>query len=357
MLKQRIEDVLYETNRVLLPIEGYQNEPLVSLEEAVVPLFTIFDKKILEKNVWIAKKRCESPSDGLTHDESASIMLYTFQWNIAENSPYFILNQTLRMENRQKLKPWFLYLKLFITALCRLPSINGTFCRGVNANLTDRYTPNSNSIWWGVSSCTSNIYVLQTEQFCGKTGPRTLFMIKCHNARSIKNHSYYATENETILLPGSYFQVVGQLPSSDGLTIIQLEEKKPPHDLFPLPIINQWRRMEPGMCLEGMCVKANCVGYHQQIVCSISFQKLNLLTDTKPPLVKCPICSGYVKILKIGFNHCLWRWHGTKQISPNEKPIFCKGDWCQVDTYSIFEHDIQGTTSWTELIIETKPKS
>ncbi|CAF1270006.1 unnamed protein product [Adineta steineri] len=270
MLKQRIEDVLYETNCILLPIEGYQNEPLVSLEEAVVPLFTIFDKKILEKNVWIAKNRCESPADGLTQDESASIMMYTFEWNNAEHSLYFILNQTLRMEDRQKLRPWFLYLKLFITALCRLPSINDTFCRGVKANLIDRYTPNSNSIWWGVSSCTSNIDVLQSEQFCGKTGPRTLFMIKCRNARSIKNHSYYATENEIILLPGSYFQVIGQLPSSDGFVIIQLAEKKPPHDLFPLPVINQWCRMEPGMCLEGMCVKKNCAGYQQQVMCSTS---------------------------------------------------------------------------------------
>lgn len=355
MLQQRVQDVIYESNRILLPIEGYQNVSLVALEEAVVPLFTIFDEKILQRNVWVAKERCKNPADHLSQDESASIMLYTFEWDIHEKSLYFILNQTLRMEDRQKLRPWFLYLKLFITALSQLPITTDTIFRGVKGDLTSKYKQN-NSIWWGVSSCTNNIDILKSEQFCGKKGPRTIFMIKCHNGRSIKNHSYYQQENEILLMPGSYFQVKGRYDPSDDLHMVQLEEIKPPHDLFPLPMIKQWRRIEPGICLEGICLNEECIAHQQQVIIPISFKKFNVLT-ANASIVKCPMCSNYVKISKIGFSHCQWRWHGIEQKMPCEEPTSCMSDWSQADDYSVFEHEIQGTSIWLSLVIEAKPQS
>ncbi|CAF1317761.1 unnamed protein product, partial [Rotaria sordida] len=36
-------------------------------------------------------------------------------------------------------------------------------------------------VWWGLSSCTTALTVLQSEQFLGQTGDRTLFMIECIN--------------------------------------------------------------------------------------------------------------------------------------------------------------------------------
>ncbi|CAF3409088.1 unnamed protein product [Rotaria sp. Silwood2] len=355
MLKQRIQDVIYESNRVLLPIEGYQNGRLVCLEEAVVPLFAVFDKKRLQTNVWVAKERCKKPADGLSQDESASIMLYTFEWDTNQHSFYFLLSQTLRTEDRQKLKPWFLYLKLFVTALSRLPPVTDTVYRGVKADLTDQYKPNNSSIWWGVSSCTDNIEVLQSEQFCGKTGTRTIFMIKCSNGRSIKNHSYYNQENEILLMPGSYFRVDGRYDPSEEFHMVQLTEIKPPHDLFPLTMTNQWHRIEPGICLEGICVHKECIAWKQEVIIPIGFKKFNVLTDANVSIVKCPMCSNYVKISKISFSRCQWRSHGIKQTKPFEEPTYFKDDWCHADDYSIFQHDIQGTIIWLQLIIEAKP--
>jgi len=100
----RIQDVLHESHRILLPIEGYQNERLMTLEEAIEPLFHIFDRISLRSKVFIAKERCQESADGLLQDESASIILYTYDWDISKSSLYFILNETLRPEDRRNLQ-------------------------------------------------------------------------------------------------------------------------------------------------------------------------------------------------------------------------------------------------------------
>ena len=55
----------------------------------------------------------------------AAIALYTMEWTPFYESIYHLLNTNLRDENRDALKPWFLYLKLLITALQRLPRPEG----------------------------------------------------------------------------------------------------------------------------------------------------------------------------------------------------------------------------------------
>ncbi|CAF4918695.1 unnamed protein product, partial [Rotaria magnacalcarata] len=70
----------------------------------------------------MAKEKCKKPADGLTHDESASIMLYSMGWEPIEQCLYFALNAALRSEDRGNLDPWYLYLKLILTALSRLPT-------------------------------------------------------------------------------------------------------------------------------------------------------------------------------------------------------------------------------------------
>lgn len=356
MLKQRIEDVLNEQNSVCLPIEGYQNKPLVSLEEAVVPLFNIFDEAILRRNVCIAKERCKEPVDSLSCDESASIMLYTFEWNSKESSLYFILNATLRMEDREKLKPWFLYLKLFVTALSRLPPIADIVFRGVKVDLADQYARIKNAIWWGFSSCTNNIETLQKEQFCGGTGKRTIFMIKCLNGRSIENHSYYKHEREIILLPGRHFQVTGRYNASDEIHMIQLQEVQPHFD-FPLSDNKAWHRIEPGLCLAGTCNNNGCIAHQQEVLISIGFTKFDVLVDSSASIVKCPVCLTYVPIRKLVFSCCQWRCHGIKQRVPHEQPISYQKDWSDADEYPELDLHPQDTSAWLELVIETKMKS
>ena len=97
----RFADLGTVSKRMLAPIEGYEKMPLVSLEEAVKPLVDIVPR--VERNVFIIKENCEEPEDGLTSDESAWIMLYTYESMPHEDSLYVILNTTLRSEQRQEL--------------------------------------------------------------------------------------------------------------------------------------------------------------------------------------------------------------------------------------------------------------
>ncbi|CAF1372887.1 unnamed protein product [Rotaria sp. Silwood1] len=220
---------------MLAPIEGYEQSPLVTLEEAVKPLVNIVPK--VERNVFIVKQNCQEPEDDLTTDESASIMLYTYESMPHEDSLYVKLNATLRSEQRKNLIPWFLYLRLVLTALARLPAKCRSVFRGVKENLRSEYPEDKIFIWWGFSSCTSSVGVLENEQFFGKTGNRTLFQIECNTAKDIKKHSFVTNEDEILLLPARQFQVISSLNSGNGLHIVQLKELKPQYDLLgPVPL-------------------------------------------------------------------------------------------------------------------------
>jgi hypothetical protein len=80
------------------------------------------------------------------------------------------------------------------------------------------------------------IEVLENDQFLGKHGLRTIFLIECQNGKFVAPHSYFKdSEQEIILMPGSYFEVIGQLNPAKDLHIIQLKEIQPPFPLIKLP--------------------------------------------------------------------------------------------------------------------------
>jgi hypothetical protein len=118
--RRLIESVRNEPNKMLLPISGYEKVTVTSLDDACESIKELFDEN-LEQYMTIAKMNSKKPEDKLTPDESASIHLYTIEWDIHENSLYMILNRTLRLADRGKLRPWFKYLKLFLTAFFKLP--------------------------------------------------------------------------------------------------------------------------------------------------------------------------------------------------------------------------------------------
>ncbi|CAF3341402.1 unnamed protein product [Rotaria sp. Silwood2] len=245
----RVTDFSPLPKQMLAAIDGYENMPLVSIEEAVKPLLNIVPK--VERNVHIVKQNCGNPKNGLTTDESASIMLYTYESIPHEKSLYVILNKALRSEERQKLVPWFLYLRLVLTALARLPSERLFVNRGVRKDLHEEYSKGSTFIWWGFSSCTSSVEVLESDMFLGKSGTRTLFQIDCHTGKSIKNHSFLTKKDEILLLPARQFKVKSCLNSGNGLHIIQLKEIDPPYPLLePVPIQKSIGLVEPNINIE-----------------------------------------------------------------------------------------------------------
>lgn len=226
----RFTDVVEEPLEFLSPIGGYEEMPLVSLGEAVEKLVHLLPA--VQRYADIAKQRCKNSVDGLSPDESASIMLYSMQWKPLDKCLYVALNTTLRCADRENLKPWFLYLRLFISALSHLPPLRETIYRGIKLDLSNEYKIGETIIWWGFSSCTTDVTVLQSELFLGKEDTRTMFTVTCESARSIKKHSYYPTEDEMLIFAGTQFKVTGCLDQGD-LHIIQLRETQPPFPLFP----------------------------------------------------------------------------------------------------------------------------
>jgi hypothetical protein len=240
----RFSDMTQESNETLLPIKKYDDVPPLPLDIAVEPLIPFLP--CIQTYAERAIQRCtDPPADGLTIDESASIRLYSMEEQSQEKPPYAILNAILRSGNEDELEPWLLYLKLFHTALSRLPSARQIVCRGVKCDMGRGYTTGQTKAWSSFSSCTTSINVLQTEQFLGRTGPRTMFVIDCISGKDICNHTDYSHEAEILFLPGVEFKVIGCMDQGNGLHIIQLKEIVPvcpspppvpvPHPTEPTP--------------------------------------------------------------------------------------------------------------------------
>jgi hypothetical protein len=222
---RRITDIAQEPLEFLSAIIGYEQKPIVSIDEAIIPLIPVVSA--IENQTYIAKMRCRNPANGLTQDEAASIMLYTMEWE--PDSLYTVLNATLRMKDRKKLKRWFSYMKLFFVALDRLPSTSGrNLFRGVKLDLSNQYKLGDIFVWWGFSSCTSSMGVLQSEQFLGQMHKRTMFTMECDSGKDIRKHAYLHDEDEVLILPATQFEVIGCLRSAPDLYMIHIREVKPP---------------------------------------------------------------------------------------------------------------------------------
>lgn len=117
------------------PLTTYIEEPLLSLVDACGPLANIVNN--LSTYAHLALNQTpHQPSDGLTVDESASIRLYTIEWDAPNESLYWKLNHALRKADDDSIRPYFKYLKLLLTALVKLPSVSSkTVWRGVTLDL------------------------------------------------------------------------------------------------------------------------------------------------------------------------------------------------------------------------------
>ena len=219
---------------MLPPIQGYEKMSLVPLEEAVKPLVNVVPN--VQQYALSAKTKCKtSPADGLSIDESSSIRLYTMEWKPREQTLYFLLNKCLRSEDRDLLRHWFLYLKLIITALSKIPSASRLVYRGVRLDLSREHPQGRNTIWWGFSSCTTSIKAVEKQAFLGTTGTRTLFKIGCYSGKDIHQHSAFPKEYEFLLLAATEFRIVASFHTSDGVHIIHLKETEPEFPLIVKP--------------------------------------------------------------------------------------------------------------------------
>ena len=219
----------------LSPIAGYADQPMLPLVKACAPLSDILHE--LSKYVQIALENTpEEPPGGLTIDESAAIRLYTIEWEPPHRSLYSMLNYTLKKVDREELQPYFKYLKLFLTGLAKLPCVPPlTVWRGVTKNLSEDFPPGTIVTWWAFSSTTTALTVLENNMYLGNTGERTLFSVETINGRTIREHSYFDTEDEILLLPGTHMIVQSQLNPAPDLYLIHLKQVEPEQPLLEPP--------------------------------------------------------------------------------------------------------------------------
>ncbi|CAF3345035.1 unnamed protein product [Rotaria socialis] len=197
------------------PIDGYEELVVSSLEQAVQPIHLLIPG--ISDYVTHAKQKCVQNSPLLTLEECAAIYLYTMSTNLFKQ-----LNKALRAKKRWELKPWFPFLKLFITALKKLPPLNGTVWRGIIGNVTSGFSENDNETWWSVNSCSTDIKVAQA--FLSPSG--TLFAIHTTSGRSIHEYSAHKDEKEVVLLPGTRLLIQsGVMNHSDSLFIVSMQEE------------------------------------------------------------------------------------------------------------------------------------
>ena len=149
---------------------------------------------------------------------------------------YSMLNRTLKKADREDLRPYFKYLKLFMTALAKLPCVPPlTLWRGVTKNLSAEFVPGTTVTWWAFSSCTTALTVLENNMYLGNAGSRTLFSVEVINGRTIRAHSHFVTEDEILLLPGTHMIVQSQFSPAPDLDIIHLKQVIPEEVLLEPP--------------------------------------------------------------------------------------------------------------------------
>ncbi len=216
----------------LPPVYGYRSEKLVSIEKALESIKPQIDE--LPYYIKIAKENCHFPSEhGLSKDQSAAIYIYTMEWS--NNTLYHVLNEALRSENRQALKIWFPYLKLFDTALEKLPTVKKSVWRGVSLDIGKNFTKNQLVTWWSVNSCSSSVDVIK--DFLGNNKSSTLFLIEAVNGKNVSGYTAYENEDEIILRMGTKLHVESNaLDHPNGSYIVHLIEVDNGDESLPPPI-------------------------------------------------------------------------------------------------------------------------
>ncbi|CAF1473607.1 unnamed protein product [Adineta steineri] len=216
----RFTDIELENKR-LPACYGYINYKLLPLEEVMNEIQDSLEE--INRFVKLAKRHCTYPNDhNLTKDESAAIYIYTMEMS-DHSCLYRILNQTLRLEDRSEVRPWFGYLKLLDSAALKLPKFKGIIYRGIDKDVTMKFKKGERITWWSISSCSTSINVIS--KFISKSSSSTLFNIECLNGKSVSSYTCYPKEDEVILMPGTMFEVVSNpLNHKGGLNIIHLKE-------------------------------------------------------------------------------------------------------------------------------------
>eukprot|EP00045_Choanoeca_perplexa_P010377 m.104703 g.104703 ORF g.104703 m.104703 type:complete len:568 (-) comp15257_c0_seq1:88-1791(-) len=218
MYLERLQDVQHEVQEVAA-VSGLMSLPVPTWDEVsatlrkAIPSFAKYSY-CLDACATFGQQNASSK---LSSDEVAAIRLYTH-----ESPLYRRLNAALRDANRAKLRPFFLYLRLFLEALGKVQPYTSPLWRGVRLDLTKLYQKGSTVTWWGVSSCSQSQQV--AENFMGSSGTRMLFEVHASSAVGIKPFSAFQGEEEYVLSPGTSLKVTSVSKDKSGKVQVKLME-------------------------------------------------------------------------------------------------------------------------------------
>ncbi|CAF3380680.1 unnamed protein product [Rotaria sp. Silwood2] len=247
----RFDDNASEPPKMLLAIKGYEQQPLVSLERAIEPLVSLVSDIHRQARDVKEKAKCSLSTDGLSVEESAAIRLYTIDWSKKEKCLNVVLTSHLcsdQDDRNKKLEAFFLYLKLFITGLSRMPSMRGTVYYSVNMDLSVQFANKKNIMCWSFLLCTTSVNTPKFEAFLKTKGPRTMFIIDSISGKNIHEHSDNPIENEIILLPATKYEVVDHTEEADGLRKIVLKEIQSSFSLLDTITVQTTLETVPANC-------------------------------------------------------------------------------------------------------------
>jgi len=235
------------TMRGLSTIKGIfsPSNPSVVLEAAIahcaVPVgddlkAELFQSKQFIKRAEVIAAIAEDRARGMTNERARTLFMYT-----VESGLYGALNATLREEDRAKLLPFFPYIRLLLEAYYCLPEELEVrnLLRGVRLDLVAKYPGYYDKgeavVWFPFSSCTNLVEVMESEQFLGQSGPRTMFQIATRAGRAIERYSAIPREGETLLPPGIVLLVVSVAKLGNGLTLVQCADHPDAPSMTPEP--------------------------------------------------------------------------------------------------------------------------
>ena len=188
----------------LLSSHEYRDIPLLSIEQAIQPLVSLLPN--IHMYLQLVKEKCHHSIDGLSSDQSASIMLYSMRWQPYDQCLYTILNASLQKLTPVNLQPWLFYLKLLFTSLIHLPSQDLIVYRG---SLSEDYPIDGIIAWMDLPLCTRSMEYLQSDRCTGGRELKSIFNIQCQTAKNIERFCYdNSLKDLFVFLPGTKFQIL-----------------------------------------------------------------------------------------------------------------------------------------------------
>lgn len=120
------------------------------------------------------------------------------------------------------MKKYFSYLRLLLEAMKCMPTQKKTLWRGIAVDLFEQYEVGKVITWWSVSSVTAEENVARNfMRSC--SGNCTLVTLDCKTAMDVSALSFYSSEAESLLAPGTQLKVLSR--KRNGLvTEIHMEE-------------------------------------------------------------------------------------------------------------------------------------